>query len=138
MVSIKSVQPDKLITKLKEELKKVNEMQPPAWARFVKSGVSRERPPEQEDFWYIRAASLMRRIDLEGPIGVEKLRTFYGGRKQLGHRPPHFRKSSGKILRKLLQQLEKAGFVEKVNKKGRKISNKGEKFLDKVAKETVK
>ena len=138
MVSVRGVSAEKLVSVLKEELKKVQEIQPPSWSRFVKSGVSRERPPEQEDFWYIRAASLMRRIYLEGPVGVSKLRTFYGGRKQLGHRPPHFRKSSGNILRKLLQQLEKAGFVEKADKKGRKITSKGVKVLNKVSKEAAK
>lgn len=138
MVSVREVPPGKLISALKEELKKIDEVQPPAWSRFVKSGVSRERPPEQDDFWYIRAASLMRRIYLEGPVGIAKLRTFYGSRKQLGHRPAHFRKSSGNILRKILQQLEKAGYVEKANRKGRKISGKGIKLLNSVSKQAGK
>ncbi len=138
MVSARKVSAEKLVSILKEELKKVSEVQPPIWSKYVKSGVHKERPPEQSDFWYIRAASLMRRIYLDGPVGIEKLRTFYGGRKQLGHRPAHFRKSSGNILRKILQQLEKAGYVEKVEKQGRKISSKGIKILNKVSKEAGK
>lgn len=138
MVSVRKVEAQKLVSTLKEELKKINEIQPPVWSKFVKSGVHKERPPEQEDFWFIRAAALMRRLYINGPIGVEKLRTFYGGRKQMGHRPAHFRKSSGNILRKILQQLEKAGFVEKVNKEGRKLTSKGIKFLNKASKEAGK
>lgn len=137
MASIKKIQADKLISLVKDELKKIKELQPPSWVSFVKFGVSRERPPEQEDFWYIRAASVLRRIYLEGPVGVERLRTFYGGRKKFGHAPAHFRKSSGKLIRKILQQLEKAGLVEK-NKKGRRVSIKGRKFLDKISKEVSK
>lgn len=133
MVSVRDVQADKLVNKLKEELKSVKEIAPPEWSFFVKSGVHRERPPEQPDFWYIRSASILRRIYLDGPVGTERLRSYFGGRKNLGHKPSHFRKASGAIIRKILQQLESAGLIEK-DKKGRKISNKGKKFLDTVAK----
>lgn len=137
MVTAREVASEKLIPKLKEELKKVEEIRPTEWSKFVKSGSHRERPPKQPDFWYIRAASLLRRIYLDGPVGTERLRSYYGGRKERGLRPPRFRKSSGNIIRKIFQQLEKAGFIEKSGK-GRKITNKGQKFLDRVAYEASK
>lgn len=133
MVSVREVPADKFISKLKEELKNVKEIAPPAWSHFVKSGTHNQRPPEQPDFWYIRSASVLRRIYLDGSVGTERLRSYFGGRKNLGHQPAHFRKSSGAIIRKILQQLEVAGLVEK-DKKGRKISGKGMKFLSDVAK----
>jgi small subunit ribosomal protein S19e len=136
MVSVREVEPAKFIERLKEELKKIEEIKEPLWAKFVKSGAHRQRPPEQKDFWYIRAASILRRIYLDGPVGVERLRTYYGGRRSFGH-PKHFVKGSGKIIRTILQQLEKAGFVEK-GKGGRKITSKGKKFLDKIASEVKK
>jgi ribosomal protein S19E (S16A) len=37
-----------------------------------------------------------------------------------------------------LQQLEKAGLVEKVERKGRKITSKGIKLLNKIASEVIK
>ncbi len=132
MVTAIEVQSEKFIEKLKEELKKIEEIKPPAWASFAKSGVHKERPPKQKDFWYIRTASVLRRIYLDGPVGVSKLRTYYGGRKRRGYKPAHFRRASGNIIRKILQQLEKCGFVEKIGK-GRKITSKGQKILDKVA-----
>jgi small subunit ribosomal protein S19e len=132
MVTVTEVPAAKLIEKLKEELKKNEEIKPPAWASFAKSGAHRERPPKQKDFWYIRTASLLRKIYLEGPVGISRLRTYYGGKKRRGYKPAHFRRASGNILRKILQQLEKSGLVEKA-KKGRKITSKGQKFLDKVA-----
>lgn len=131
MVSVKEMPTDKIIFLLKEELKKIKELEPPVWVKFVKSGVDRERPPEQEDFWYIRTASVLRRLYISGPVGVERMRTFYGGKKRFGHAPAHFRKSSGNVLRKVLQGLEKSGLVEK-DKKGRKLSEKGKRFLEKV------
>lgn len=137
MITAQHVPADKLIDRLKEELKKHKEIEPIAWSKFVKSGVSRERPPEQADFWYIRSAAILRRIYLNGPVGVQKLRTFYGGRKRRGTKPAHFRKASGNIIRKILQQLEAAGFVEKAGR-GRKITSKGKKFLDRIAYEVSK
>jgi small subunit ribosomal protein S19e len=140
MVSVKDVDPQKLVEKLKEELKKIEEIKEPNWAKFVKSGTHRQRPPEQKDFWYIRAASILRRIYLDGPVGVERLRNYYGGKKNYGQAPEHFVKSSGKIIRTILQQLENAGLVEKESgkKKGRKITPKGRKFLDRIAYEVSK
>lgn len=139
MVTVRDVESRKLILAVKEELKKVKEVQPPLWSKYAKSGISRQRPPEQPDFWYIRAASLLRQIYLDGPVGVEKLKTFYGGRKRRRTKPARFRKGSGSVIRKLLQQLESAGFVKKEKDgSGRKITSKGKKFLDNVANKVAK
>ncbi len=134
MVTVRDVDAKKLVVAAKEELKSVKEIEPTVWSMYAKSSVSRQRPPQQADFWQIRAASVLRRIYLDGPIGVEKLRTFYGGRKRRGTKPARFRKASGAIIRKLLQQLETAGFVKKEkNGNGRSITPKGKKFLDNIA-----
>jgi small subunit ribosomal protein S19e len=133
-MKVQEIDPQKFIDKLKDELKKVESVKPPLWISFVKSGAHKERPPEQPDFWYIRTASILRRIYLNGPVGVERLRSYYGGRKRHKVRPPHFKKASGSVIRKILQQLEDANFIEKT-KRGRKITPKGMSFLDKVAKE---
>lgn len=134
MVSAKDVDAAKLIAAAKEELKKVEQIKPAEWATYAKSGSHRARPPEQTDFWYVRAASIMRRIYIDGPVGTEKLRTFYGGRKRRGTKPARFRKASGSVIRKLLQQLEQAGLVEKPKKgKGRSLTSKGRKLMDNIA-----
>lgn len=133
MVSAHDSEPARLIEKTAEELKKEIDM--PQWAAFVKTGVSRERVPEQENWWHIRSASILRRIYLDGPIGLQKLRSHYGGRHRRGHKPAHFAKGGGKIIRTILQQLEERGLVEKEGKKGRKVTSKGQKFLDGIAKQ---
>jgi len=107
---------------------------PPEWAKFVKTGVNRERAPEQRDWWYIRLASIFRRIYLDGPVGIERLRTYYGGRKRRGVRPAHFRKGSGAIIRNALHQLEQLGFVKKTSE-GRVLTPAGRAYLDKIAQE---
>jgi len=131
MTSVYDISADKLIEKLKEELKKIETVKPPLWAQMVKSGPHRERPPQQTDFWYIRAASILRRIYIDGPVGVSRLRTYYGGRKRRGRRPAKTYKAGGAIIRKILQQLEAAGLVKK-EKKGRVLTPQGRKFVDKI------
>jgi len=133
MVSVKEVPSQQFVEKLEEELKKIEQIKPPKWMSFAKSGSHRERPPQQPDFWYIRAASLMRRLSVEGNIGVERLRTYYGGRRRRGHKPAISKIAGGSVIRKLLQQLEAAGLVAK-DKKGRKLSPKGQKLVSSVAK----
>ena len=134
MITPRDVPAQEFGNKLKEELKKFKEISPPPWSFFVKSGAHRERPPQQPDFWYIRAASILRRLYIDGPVGVERLRTYYGGRRRRGRRPPKFRKASGAIIRKILQQLESAGLVKKEDRKGRVLTPKGRSLLDRIAK----
>ncbi len=139
MVSAKEVPADKLIAKLAESLKKVQKIEPPSWAMYAKTGVFKEKPPVDQDWWYIRAASLLRKISLaEEPLGVGTLRTMYGGKKRNGSRPPHFEKGSGSIIRTILQQLEQAGFIITIPGKGRRLSPSGQSLIDDVAKEILK
>ena len=109
MATIYDVKPGELHKRVVEELKKSKEVQMPDWANFVKTGVGKERVPSEKDWWQMRASALLRRIYLLGPIGVSKLRTKYGNRKNRGVAPERFRRASGKIIRVLLQQLEKEG-----------------------------
>jgi small subunit ribosomal protein S19e len=129
-----SKDPHTLNTALALELKKIPEIKAPGWSFFVRTGVSKQRVPESPDFWYIRTASILRQLYLNGVVGVERLRTRYGGRKNRGVKPAKFKKSSGKMLRLMLQQAEKAGLVEKVtgSQFGRRLTKKGRDFLDSI------
>ena len=126
--------PVKFIPALAEALKNVTEFEVPEWANYVKTGVSRERPPAMDDFWYTRAASILRQLYIKGVVGVGKLRTKYGSRKDRGGRPDKFFKSGGKIIRVILQQAEAAGLVEKVTRMqhGRRLTQAGRDFLDAI------
>ncbi len=137
MATVYDVPADVLIERVAERLKEMEEFTPPEWAMFVKTGVHKERSPEQPDWWYIRVASILRKVYIDGPVGIERLRTAYGGRKRRGVEPPKFRKGSGAIIRNALHQLEKAGFVKKTEE-GRVVTPQGRAFLDKIAAEIKK
>ena len=140
MVSIRDVDTKTLIENIAKEFEKEKILEMPDWAYYIKTGVSRERPPENPDWWYKRGASILRRIYLNGPVGTQRLRTYYGGLKSYGHAPSHQKKAGGKIIRTILQQLEKAELIAqtKDKKKGRVITPKGQKFLDGIIKKLVK
>ncbi|MBN1503318.1 30S ribosomal protein S19e [Candidatus Woesearchaeota archaeon] len=136
MASVLDVDPTSLIEEAAKELKKMPEMAPPVWAAYVKTGRHNERPPAREDWWYVRSAAVLRNIYKLGPVGVSKLRTKYGGRRNRGMAPDRTYKGSGNIIRKIMQKLELVGFVKQEQKgvhKGRVITAQGKSFLDKVA-----
>ncbi len=126
--------------KLAEALKKIPEFKKPEWVEFVKSSPSKERPIDDEDFWYKRAASILRQVYRRGFIGVNRLRTKYGSKKNRGYAPEKFMKAGGKIIRVILQQADNAGFTEiikpnkgvKSQKPGRCLTEKGRKFLEEI------
>lgn len=127
-------EPQQFIKNLAEALKKMPEFKQPEWTVYVKSGVSKQRPPENDDFWHLRIASILRQLYIKGVVGVSRLRTRYGDRKNRGSQPARFRKASGKMIRTMLQQAEKAGLAEKVTgqQHGRRLSVKGREFLDSI------
>ena len=135
-MSVKEVDSRELIISTAQELKKTEGIAPPAWAPFVKTGSHNERVPDNADWWYVRAAALLRRVAIKN-AGVSRLRKAYGGRKNRGYKPEKKVVASGNIIRKILQQLEAAKFVKK-GKKGRQITAAGQKFLDKAAKNIPK
>ena len=131
MTTAYDVPADVLIGKLSSYIKEnVKEVTPPEWAAHVKTGTHVERVPQMPDWWYVRTASILRKLYMNGPVGVQRLRKEYGGRKRKGNSPAHHEKAGGSIIRASLQQLEKAGLVDKVEKSGRVVSKKGRSLLD--------
>lgn len=125
-----------LIEKTAEKLRLNEKIKAPAWSIYVKTGTHKERPPLKSGWWHIRVAAILVSVNRLGPVGVQKLRIKYGGLKRRGHKPAEFRKGSGSIVRKSLQQLESAGLIKYAEvgvHKGRVITAEGKKLLNEVA-----
>ena len=137
MTTIYDVPASALINKAAQQLKNEEHITPPDWSAYVKTGVRKEMPPSSEDWWYVRCASILRRIYIDGPVGVSRLRSFYGGSANRGAKPERFLKGSGSIIREALQQLEELGYVKKM-KGGRMIAPQGQSFLDNIANDVKK
>ena len=132
MVTVYDVDALKLVHATAKKLEEMG-LKSPAWVGNVKSGPHRQRLPQDEKFWYVRCASVMRKAYTSPGIGVSKLRTHYGGRKSRGVAPERHCKSGGNMIRKAMQELEKIGLMKK-GKTGRELSGKGHALLDEVAK----
>jgi small subunit ribosomal protein S19e len=134
MTTVYDVEAEPLIKKVAEDLK--TKVEVPQWARFVKTSVAKERPPSNGDWWYVREASILRKLYVKGPLGVSRLRSEYRSKKNRGVKPEQSKLGGGKIIRCSLQQLEKLGYIRKASdKKGRELTPQGQSYLDKVAKE---
>ena len=139
MATMYDVPAEALIEALAEDL--TADLDEPDWAAVVKSGAGNELPPEQEDFWAVRAASLLRKVADTGPVGVERLATEYGGAKRGSNRyrvaPNRRADGSRKIIRTILTQLEEEGYVETAEGEGRRITPAGRSLLDETAGEVL-
>ena len=120
--------------KLAAALKEIPEFVRPQWSYFVKAGVAKVKPPQDPEFWHRRAASILRQIYTHNVVGVNRLKTRYGSLKNRGMQPEKFVRASGKMIRVILQQSEKAGLLEKsheVGKRaGRKLTSQGRELLE--------
>lgn len=133
MVNVYDVPAEKLIGSLAEHLKTVPEVQSADWAQYVKTGSHAERPPAKLDWWYYRAASILRKLYLHGPVGLGDFERTYGGSKAVAYFPKHHRDAGGSAIRKIVKQLEQAELVTKTPK-GRVLTSKGTATLDKLSK----
>jgi len=133
-MGVYDTKPELYNQKLAEALSKIEEFKMPEWAYYVKTSVAHQRPPSEVEWWYKRVASILRQIFIKGVVGVNRLKTRYGKRKSRGSKPERFRKGSGKIIRVILQQAEKAGFLAQstTKKKGRQLTKKGLEFLSSI------
>lgn len=105
---------------------------------MVKTSHGNELPPQDAEGWfYKRAASVARHVYMRKQVGVGKLNKKYGGAKNRGCKPQKHVDASGSINRKALQALEKIGVVEISPKGGRRISENGQRDLDRIAAQTL-
>lgn len=136
MAKVYDVPADLLIDRLTEILKN-EDIPAPIWAPFVKTGSHAEKPPQKPDWWHTRCASILRKIYLHGPMGINDLRKVYGGGKAVGYGNRNHKNAGGVIIRTAVQGLEKLGYIEKVAGKGRVVSKNGMQKLDRLSTEIL-
>ncbi|USP76318.1 40S ribosomal protein-like protein S19 [Curvularia clavata] len=108
------------------------------WVDTVKTSHSNELPPQDIDWFYIRAAAIARHVYMRKTVGVGRLRKVHGSTKNRGSRPSHHVDASGSVDRKVMQALEKIGVLEQdEDKGGRRITQSGQRDLDRIAQTTL-
>jgi len=129
------LEPAVFITAYAKYLKRSGNIVVPKWADLVKTGHHKELAPSDRDWFYVRAATIARRLylDRSAGSGVGIFRRMYGGRVRRGSKPNRFVLGSGAVIRAVIQELEKMKIIEKSANGGRKISSHGRSELDKIA-----
>merc|ERR1711943_162844 len=134
-VTVKDVPADAFIKAAAEFLKRQPKFDVPKYHDIVKTGVIKEFAPYDEDWFYVRSASVLRKIYLRKGTGVGALKKWYGGSNgtHRGTRKAHFATASGAIIRKAMLELEKLEMMEKTGDGGREITSKGRAEMDRIA-----
>jgi small subunit ribosomal protein S19e len=127
-----------LIERLATKLTGYEAIKQPDWAMFAKTGTHREKSPAREDWWTLRAAAVLRKIYLKGPIGVERLAAEYGGKTDKGSAPYHAVRGSRALARAMIKQLETSKLIKIERGRGRSISNSGQSLVDNTSHEVLK
>ena len=119
----------------------------------MKTGAYKELAPYDPDWYYVRAgasgrlhnflgwridltwltAAVARHIYLRKDVGVGALIKLHGGRNRRGNRPSHHANASAAVQRKVCQSLERLGVLEQTENGGRRISQDGQRDLDRIA-----
>lgn len=133
--TLKDVRAEKFIAKYSSHLKVSGKFDFPHWAEYVKTGIGKELAPYDNDWLYVRAASVIRHLYIRPNTGVGALRKVYGCKKRRGSCPGVSSLASGKVLRYILQQFESLGLVTSPSreKPGRMLTKLGRRELDIIA-----
>merc|ERR1712196_16168 len=131
-VTVKDVPADEYIKACAEFLKRQPKFDVPKYHDIVKTGVIKEFAPYDEDWFYVRSASILRKVYLRKGTGVGALKKWYGGSSgtHRGTRKAHFVTASGAIIRKAMHELE---MMEHCGDGGRVITSKGRAEMDRIA-----
>ena len=116
-ITVKDVPAEAFIKAYAEQLKKAQKIKPIKDANLIKTGHAQELTPENEDWFFVRAAALARSLYLRPERGVGTLRHVYGRRHCSGHSKRHHAPGSGKVIRYALQQLQSADVLIAYNDK---------------------
>lgn len=136
--SVKDVDQQQFTVAFSDFLKKAGKLEVPSgnWVDIVKLGIHKKMAPVDPDWYYTRCASIARFLYLRR-TGIGAFTRVYGGLKRNGVRPSHFQRGSRSVVRKCLQSLEKANFVEKHSSGGRVLTSFGRQQMDIIAKQVA-
>ncbi|KAH9936096.1 uncharacterized protein B0H18DRAFT_1081833 [Fomitopsis serialis] len=127
MPGVRDISAEAFIAAYASHLKRSGKLEVPTWVDIVKTGSFKELAP------YDPTAAVARHIYLRKDVGIGALTKLHGGSKRRGNRPSHHADSSASVQRKICQSLEKIGVLEQSENGGRRISQDGQRDLDRIA-----
>ena len=132
----RAVSSEYLVPTLAQKLKPFEQIKQPTWANYAKTATFKQSLPQDQDWWYKRAASILVKLSRDPHLGVSRLSSKYGGRIVSRAKPHHAARGSRKIIRIILDPLEQAGLIS-INDNGKTLTPLAEKLLNETAKEVL-
>ena len=132
-IGVKDVNQAKFTKALAAFLKRSGKVKQPEWADLVKLCSANELCPSDHDWFFVRSASILRRLYCRAPVGITAFTKVYGKIQRRGTAPSHHKRANGNIIRKCLQQMEALGLVDKHANGGRILTSQGRRDLDRIA-----
>merc|ERR1739845_292572 len=114
-VTLKDVPAGDFIAAYADFLKKSNKIELPSWVDLVKTGHYHELAPYSDDWFYTRAAAIMRKLYVKPTVGVGRLANKFGGKERNGSARKHHAKDSKAVIRACMKALEKAKLLIRYN-----------------------
>lgn len=141
---IEEVHADRFIHKFASYLEEHSKVASPPEAEHVKTSHARERAPAEKNWYFVRVASILRRLymeELKNPrskakgCGVLWFAKAYRTAKNNGHKPSHTVTGSKSLVRRALQALESIQYVAKTEAGGRRLTNTGLAEMEAIARQ---
>jgi small subunit ribosomal protein S19e len=126
-IPIFEVCPHALNRVLAEHIKTSEILTIPKEVDIIKTGHGKEMPPADSDWYYKRAASIIRKLcintigEYKWGVGIPTFASRYGCRKNRGSRPSKMVNGATGHVRKIMHDFERCNWVIKVEK-GRKLT----------------
>eukprot|EP00657_Telonema_sp_P-1_P003578 TRINITY_DN1849_c0_g1_i2.p2 TRINITY_DN1849_c0_g1~~TRINITY_DN1849_c0_g1_i2.p2 ORF type:complete len:173 (+),score=86.80 TRINITY_DN1849_c0_g1_i2:169-687(+) len=109
----------------------------PSCTEIVKTSHGRERAPQNNDWYYIRCAAVLRAIYLRPGTGYGGLAKRFSNKKNRGSRPEIYCKAATGLLHWCCRSLEGLKLLAKGKEQGRVITKAGRKRADTIAFNTL-
>ncbi|KAI5187033.1 small subunit ribosomal protein S19e [Nematocida homosporus] len=141
-MKVEEIEPATFIATLAKTLVEEKKIERPAEAEYIKTGHGKENAPQDPNWYHIRVASILRKLYMEELKSPEKLKhgfgtlwfaQVYSTAKNNGHKPSHTVTGSKSLVRRILQGLERVGFVSQIPKGGRRLTSTGRSYLEAVS-----
>lgn len=132
-LTVRDVCPHSFVKAYAAHLKKSGKIELPKWVEYQKTATWKELSPLDNDWYYMRAAAVARRVYLRPGCGVGGLRKAFGGKNRRGTLKERRGIAVGGVIRSVLQDLEKLKVLEQDPHGGRRITRVGQQDLDRIA-----
>ncbi|KAG4088537.1 ribosomal protein S19 [Neocallimastix lanati (nom. inval.)] len=135
-ITVKDINSQVFVKAYAAHLKKSGEMTSPKYVDRRKASI-RKYSINENDLYYIKAASVARHFYLRSNVGIGGLCKSNSGLSRHSVHTPNASynptTATGNTIRKIIENFEEMGILEKDYYGGRRLSQKGRKSLDSVA-----